>query len=219
MQQILLINPNSSIATTEMMVSIAGSCAGGGVRVVGATAQRSPPMITTVEALAASAAEVVEIGVGNHEDYAGIIVSAYGDPGLEALRDKVTIPVVGICEASMIEAAAGGRRFGVATVTPELADLIEDRARELDLHHLYSGIRLTPGDPLELVRDPARLERELIVAVRACFEQDGAEAVIIGGGPLGQVAAAIQPLFDQPIIAPIPAATRQLLGLLKTSDD
>jgi len=216
MRQILLINPNSSMATTEMMVSIAASCAGGSVRVVGATAQRSPPMITTVEALAASAAEVVEIGVACHKNYAGIVVSAHGDPGLEALRDKVTIPVVGICEASMIVAAAGGRRFGVATVTPQLADSIEDHARQLDLHHLYSGIRLTPGDPLELVRDPARLQQELIVAVQTCLEQDGAEAVIIGGGPLGQVAAAIQPLFDQPIIAPIPAATRQLLGLLKT---
>jgi allantoin racemase len=219
MRQILLINPNSSVATTEMMVSIAASCAAGGVRVVGATAQRSPQMITTVAALAASAAEVVEIGVADHKNYAGIIVSAYGDPGLGALRDKVMLPVVGICEESMIVAAAGGRRFGVATVTPELAGSIEDRARELDLHHLYSGIRLTPGDPLELVRDPARLEQELIVAVRACLEQDGAEAVIIGGGPLGQVATAIQPLFDQPIIAPIPAAMRQLLGLLKTSGD
>ena len=129
MPVILLINPNSSHATTEMMVGIAAAHVPDGVRVIGATAQKSPLMITTVAALSASADEVVEIGIGHAADVAGIIVSAYGDPGLETLRASVSIPVVGICEASMIEAAADGRRFGVATVTPELADAIEDRAR------------------------------------------------------------------------------------------
>jgi Asp/Glu/hydantoin racemase len=40
---------------------------------------------------------------------------------------------------------------------------------------------------------------------------DGAEAVIIGGGPLGQAAIALTPRFTTPIVAPIPAAVRRLL--------
>ena len=215
MIEILLINPNSSAATTEMMVGIASAHVPEGVTITGATARRSPLMITTVATLSESAAEVVEIGVSEAENFSGIIVSAYGDPGLETLRAKVDIPVVGICEASMIEAAAGGRRFGVATVTPELADAIGDRARELGLNHLYSGIRLTPGDPFELASDPARLESLLHDAVLDCLKKDGAEAVIIGGGPLGQAAETLQPLFDRPIIAPIPSAARRLCSLMK----
>jgi allantoin racemase len=214
MPQILLINPNSSITTTKMMVGIASSHVPDGVTVVGATAQRSPLMITTAAALLSSADEVVEIGISSVGGIAGIIVSAYGDPGMEALREKVRLPVVGICEASMIEAARGGRRFGVATVTPELADSIEERSRELGLHHLYSGIRLTPGDPFELANHPARLQSALQDAVHDCLEKDGAEAVIIGGGPLGQAATALQLLFDQPIIAPIPSAARRLCRLI-----
>ena len=211
---ILLINPNSSAKTTEMMVGIAAASAPGRTRVVGATATRSPLMITTHATLLASADEVIEIGEREAKGMSGIIVGAYGDPGLERLRDIVSIPVVGICEASMIEAASGGRRFGVATVTPELADAIEERARELKMHHLYSGIRLTSGDPIELANDPARLERALMAAVRDCVEKDHAEAVIIGGGPLGQAASALAPRFEQPVIAPIPAAVRLLLGLI-----
>jgi allantoin racemase len=213
---LLLINPNSSAKTTQMMVGIAAAFAGDDMSMVGATATRSPLMITTQAALLASADEVIEIGVREAKGISGIIVGAYGDPGLERLRDLVSIPVVGICEASMIEAASGGRRFGVATVTPELADAIEERARELNLHDLYCGIRLTSGDPVELANDPARLERELIAAVRDCLEKDRAEAVIIGGGPLGQAASALAPMFKQPVIAPIPAAVRLLLGLIDT---
>ena len=152
--KILLINPNTSGDTTAMMVAIARSCVPDGIVVTGATATRGPPMITTQAALAAAAAEVVEIGIREAAGVSGIIVGAFGDPGLETLRRNVSIPAVGICEASMIEAAAGGRRFGVATVTPDLAAPITERARDLGLLHLFTGIRLTPGDPLALTADP-----------------------------------------------------------------
>lgn len=214
MRRILLINPNSSGKTTEMMARIAAAGLPDDVQIVGATAQNSPAMITTAVELAASADEVVEIGVREAAGFAGIIVGAYGDPGLKTLQDHVIIPVVGICEASMLEASEAGRRFGVATVTPDLVGSIEDAAQRLNLSHLFSGVRLTPGDPLQLAADPDALQAALADAVRACLKKDRAEAVIIGGGPLGQAAVALAPLFDAPIVAPIPAAVRRLLGLM-----
>jgi Asp/Glu/hydantoin racemase len=131
-------------------------------------------MIVTQPALAAAADEVVEIGRREAADVGGIIVGAFGDPGLAILRETVSIPVVGICEAAMREAAVGGRRFGVATVTPELAAAIEDRARALGLLPLYTGIRLTSGDPLILAADPKGLEQALAQPARAGRNRAGA---------------------------------------------
>jgi allantoin racemase len=213
--QILLINPNTSRDTTAMMVAIARSCVPDGIAVLRATATRGPPMIVTAEALTAAADEVVEIGLREAAGAAGIIVGAFGDPGLETLRRNLSIPVIGICEAAMLEAAAGGRRFGVATVTPELAEPIAARARDLGLAHLFTGIRLTPGDPLALTADPARLQQCLADAVAQCFDEDQAEAVVIGGGPLGQAAVGLAQSFGQPIIAPIPAAVRRLTAAME----
>ena len=215
MLQILLINPNTSRDTTAMMVAIARSCVPDGIAVLRATATRGPPMIVTAEALTAAADEVVEIGLREAAGAAGIIVGAFGDPGLETLRRNLSIPVIGICEAAMLEAAAGGRRFGVATVTPELAEPIAARARDLGLAHLFTGIRLTPGDPLALTADPARLQQCLADAVAQCFDEDQAEAVVIGGGPLGQAAVGLAQSFGQPIIAPIPAAVRRLTAAME----
>jgi allantoin racemase len=211
-----LINPNTSRETTAMMVGIAQACSASDLTVTGATATRGPPMIVTAAPLAAAAAaEVIEIGTREALAVSGIIIGAFGDPGLEPLRKGVAIPVVGICEASMLEAAAGGRRFGIATVTPDLAMPIEDRVRDLNLLHLYTGIRLTPEDPVALVADPARLQQSLGRAVAECFELDHAEAVIIGGGPLGQAAIGLALWFSQPIIAPIAAAMRRLAGMMR----
>jgi Asp/Glu/hydantoin racemase len=215
MKDVLLINPNASRETTAMMVAIAQACSPGGFTVIGATATRGPQMIVTAEQLTAAADEVIEIGMREAARVSGIMIGAFGDPGLERLRGSMAIPVVGLCEASMLEAAAGGRRFGVATVTPELAAPIQDRVRDLNLLQLYSGIRLTLGDPVALAADPARLEQSLGRAVAECFEVDRAETVIIGGGPLGQAAIALARSFSRPIIAPIPAAVRRLIGMMK----
>ena len=214
---LLLINPNSSQATSNMMVAIAKRAVTGRLAVAVATARRNPQMIVTPEQLAAAADEVIEIGAAHGADCLGIIVSAFGDPGLAALKDRVGIPVVGICEASMLEAAQGGRKFGVATTTPELIEAIDERAHDLGLASQYTGIRCTPGDPLALAGDEQRLREALGEAVRQCIELDGAEAVIIGGGPLGQAAEQLQPHFATPIIAPIPCAVERVLDLMRVS--
>ena len=211
---ILLINPNSSQATSDMMHAIAHRSAAGRVEVETVTASRSPGMIVTPEQLAASAPQVVELGAAHGGHCAGIIVSAFGDPGLADLRRKVAVPVVGICEASMIEASQGGRRFAVATSTPDLVEAIGQRAHDLGLAHLYTGIRCTQGDPVALAADPALLIEALAGAVRQCIELDGAEAVIIGGGPLGEAAEQLRLIFDTPVLGAIPCAVERIIGLI-----
>jgi Asp/Glu/hydantoin racemase len=213
--RILLINPNTSAATTAMMVAIARTAVSADVEIVGATVPDGPAMITDVLALAAAAPQVVELGVGLSGGVSGIIVSAFGDPGLDDLRRRVTIPVVGIAESAMLAAAEGGRRFGVATTTPKLRTAIDATAAGLGLAHCYTGTRLTLEDPLDMMADPDRLVAALRLAVSACIERDGAEAVIIGGGPLGNAATALAPMFDVPVIAPICAAVRRLLALAR----
>ncbi len=210
---VLLINPNGSEATTGMMLNIARRTAAGRLQLEAATADRSPPMITNEPQLIASAAQVIEIGINHASACAGVIVSAYGDPGVTHLQDKLSVPVIGICEASMITAAGRDRKFGVATVTPDLADAIAARADSLGLTQLYTGIRCTLGDPQKLASNNDQLCEELEKAVNLCV-LDGAQAVIIGGGPLGEAAEYLRSRFEIPIIAPISSAVELMISAL-----
>jgi allantoin racemase len=212
--RILLINPNSSVATTEMMVAIARSAAGDGFDIDGATATRAPQMIVTPDALDAASTEVLEIAQSNRHACDGIIVAAFGDPGLAGIKAAIELPAVGIGESSMLAAAENSRRFGVATTTPLLEAKIDALPDALGLRSYYAGVRFAEGDPQELMRDPARLRAALAGAVEACIAQDGAEAVIIGGGPLGEAARELQPMFTVPIIAPIPSAVARIIRLI-----
>ncbi len=212
----LLINPNSSQTTSEMMLDIARRVADGRVNMEVATATRNPTMIVTYEQLQASAKQVIEIATECATQCVGVIVSAFGDPGAATLKQNLSVPVIGICEASMLEASRGGRKFAVATVTPDLIEAIDRRAHQLGLSELFMGTYCTAGDPEILANDPSRLPKELGKTVRICIDA-GAEAVIIGGGPLGQAAETLQPMFEIPIIAPISSAVQQLINMLDDS--
>lgn len=50
------------------------------------------------------------------DGYDAIVLGCFGDPGLDGLREIVSVPVVGPCEAAMHVACTLGHRFGIVTV-------------------------------------------------------------------------------------------------------
>lgn len=211
---IFLFNPNTNVATTAAMVEIASA---EGVALVGRTAPFGVPMIVEPSALERSA-EAVEAMfnelIANGSPIEGIIIAAFGDPGLEKLRhNKVVrergIEVCGIGEASFLEAASGGRRFAVATTTPALEAAIAAAVVRCGLESQFLGSFFTKSDAFEAVRDGERLVQLLAEAVHEA-EKAGAEAVIIGGGPLAKAASKLIGLKGPAIVEPVPAAVRLL---------
>ncbi|VVE40675.1 aspartate/glutamate racemase family protein [Pandoraea fibrosis] len=223
MTHILLINPNTSTATTQMMVDIArtylASVMSSPPTIVGATVTRGAPMIVDEQDLVVAAEAVNEpqiVALAAQAD--GVIVGAFGDPGIETLRARLEVPVVGIGASSVREAAAGGRRFGIATTTPMLANSIASNVHKLGFGATFTGSRFTSGDPLALGGVPSQLESRLARAVDACIQQDGACAVVIGGGPLGEAAQALGEQFSIPVIGPVPAACRALIQAMRLGE-
>ncbi|KKZ73333.1 hypothetical protein VO63_13945 [Streptomyces showdoensis] len=205
-----------------MMTSLARrALTGTGLRVRGVTVAHGPAMLTDPEALRAAAPRVVATALAARAagDCAALVVGAFGDPGAAELRAAVgdVLPVVGLGEAALAEAAAHGRRFGVATTTPRLADAIAAHVERLGLDAAYTGPRFTAGDPERLAARPESLLAALEAAARDCLVRDGAEAVVIGGGPLGDAAAALSTRLTAPVIAPITAACHRVARLLGTA--
>ena len=209
---IVLINPNSSDAATQSMAELAQAEVGDAAIVEGRSNTGAPALLTTPEDMENAIPGVVAVGTEAASDprVAALIVSAFSDPGLPELRAAVDIPVFGIGEEVFHEAARDGRPFGIVTVTPD-EDLIESfrqKAASLGYEAQYRGARVTPGDPSELVNDPDGLDAALADAVRQSVSEDGAQAVIMGGGPLSASALRLQPQFDQPLVVAVNAAAR-----------
>lgn len=225
MAQILLINPNTSRQTTELMARQARACLPAGMLLLTATAQRGDAMITDEAGLRLAEQEVLRLGLefahsAGAAPARAIIVAAFGNPGLDALRAALPpgVAACGIGEAAMRAAATaadqGPRRFGIATTTPGLEASIAASVNALGLMPQFTGTRIAPGEPLALAADPALQCERLALAVAQCIEQDGAQAVVIGGGPLSEAALWLAPRFAQPVLSPVVAAMQTALASL-----
>ena len=208
--KLALINPNTSSEITRTMVDIAAEAAGPAVEVIGYTAGFGAPLITEPTSLAVAARAVAAMAHSLDEADA-VIVAAFGDPGLDALRSTLAVPVTGIAEAGMAEAARGGRRFAVVTTTPGLRDRIAETAARYGLRH-FAGTWTTDGDPVALTADPPALEAALAASVEQAIREGGAEAIVIGGGPLATAARSLLATSPVPLVEPVPAAVRLSLA-------
>jgi allantoin racemase len=215
--EILLINPNTNPRTTAMLAGIAAERLRGDDRVTvrAATVATGPAVIVDDAGLRAAGSAVLECALQQvRPSTVALVVGAIGDPGVEALQAAFTIPVIGIGAASARSAARGGRRFGIVTTTPLLAGSLQRLAERHGAAGTFTGVRLTDSSALALATDPARQLRELERACLLCRETDGAEAVVIGGGPLGDSARALAASIGMVVVQPVPAAIDEALALI-----
>ena len=208
-----LVNPNAGTAATERMVAAARAAAPEWLSVEGYTTAASPVLIVDESGSAQAEAAVVAAAGRDFGSEHGIIVSAYIDPGIAAIRARLSVPVVGIGESSMRAAAAIGR-FAIAMTTPGLVAMVRRYADRLGLADRLVAVPSTTGDPHVLMADPDRVLAALDDLVRRAVRDHGAEAVIVGGGPLADAARELAATSPVPLIEPVPAAVREMSTIL-----
>lgn len=207
--RIALLNPNTNTEATRLMLESAQRVLPHWARVEGRTAPRGTPLITNNAALDAAAQVVATYGCEvAAEGFDVVVVAGFGDPGLQVLRALLPIPVVGIAEAGIREAGAGGRRYSIVTITHDLHASLQRSAFDYGHGSNLASIRFTQGDPLLLANNAQALELALLHTSQQAITHDGAQAIVIGGGPLARAANAIAPQLSVPLIEPVAAAMR-----------
>ncbi len=213
MKKLLLVNPNINAATTSGMLTIAVEEAAGRIGIEAATVDRGPMKVVDLAGLEAAADAVSDLAGGSDlSPYAGIIIGGFGDPGLERLRRETSLAVTGIAEAAAAEAVAAGRRFSIIMTTPGLVQPVEARFEAYGCQALLASIRVVRRDATGVAEQPAAIEAAVHAECEAAIREDGAEAVLIGGGPLAPVARALRSRLAVPIVEPIPASVRLALS-------
>ena len=209
MVRLALLNPNTSAAATALMLTSARQVLPPDARIEGHTAPGGQAFISTPEALDEAARMMVVFAQGvARADVDGLIVSGFGDPGLEAIRRQLKMPVTGLAEAGIAEAASGGRRFSIVTVTPALLGSLSQAALVHGGAGQLASIRFTGGAVGDAMDTPENLQAALLQACRLAISEDGAESIVIGGGPLAQAASAIGRQLGVEVIDPVAAAVR-----------
>jgi Asp/Glu/hydantoin racemase len=166
-----------------------------------------PLIVTRADWLVAGPATLAALEA-HRGSYDAAVIACFGDPGLDAAKELFDVPVIGISEAAFHAAAMLGRRFGVVSFTQSLGAMFADCLAHHGLTARCTGLRMGPpfsGDPGTVAEERLPL---LLDLARQAVAQDGAEAVIIAGGPLAGLAPLIAPHVPVPVIDGTTAAVR-----------
>ena len=220
--RLLILNPNTSPSVTTKLLGhaqahLAGRSAGGQasgtaggpvsapVTLASATAQLGASYIASEASYAIAAHAALDAWArfsqaGGQAD--AVLLGCFGDPGVAALRELTGLPVIGLAEAALRQAARHGR---VAIVTGGVAwvPMLQRLARSVGLGQALVAVHAVAPSGAELAADPAAALALLAHACRNAAQ--GADALILGGAGLAGLAA--------PLAAVLAAQPAGALGL------
>lgn len=217
MSRILVINPNISRSVTALIEREARRVARPGTEVVMHTAETGVAYIETrLEAMLAGAvmAEIIAAPPGDARRFDAILIAAFGDPGLPALKELADVPVVGIAEAALATASLLGRRFSIIAITRRLVGLYRDSVESAGLVGRLASIRHLTRPIPDIGAVQETFLTELVTLADQVVQADGADVVIMAGAPLAGLARQVSAAIPVPVIDGISSGVAQCEALI-----
>ena len=190
--KLLLINPNITAQMTEAMAAEARRTASAATEIVAVTAEFGTQYVENRAEAAIAAHAVLELLAKHAAGCDAAMISAFGDPGLAAAREFADIPVVGIEESAILAAWMLGRRYSIICLTPRLRTWYIECAQEHGLAGRLASVRALDLPIADITRAKEQLRDRLVEQCMAAIDQDEAEVIIFGGGPIAGLAREVR---------------------------
>jgi Asp/Glu/hydantoin racemase len=210
--RILLINPNTNRTITERMAAYIKEVTGNAATFVPVTGKFGAHYISTRAAAAIAAHAALDALAEHVAGFDAVYLACFGDPGLAALKEVAPVPVIGMAEASCIEATRRGRRFGIVTGGALWKPMLEEFVGSLGLSQQLAAVRTVAPTGDQIASDPDAALALLAEACTACADEDGAEIVILGGAALAGLAQRIQPRVAVPLLCSVEVGAKTVIA-------
>ena len=215
-RRLLLINPNTTATITDRVVAAAREMAPD-VEFVGVTGRFGARYIASRAAYAVASHAALDAWASAKGDFDAVILACFGDPGLDALRELSAKPVIGMADASLQAAIKVAKRFSIVTGGARWEGMLRDFVNERGLEERLASIRTVAPTGGAIAAAPDAALTLLCDACVQCIDQDGADAVILGGAGLVGISARLKPHLDVPIIDGLEAAVQTAVNMTATA--
>jgi allantoin racemase len=211
---ILVINPNTSQEMTAAIDRIGQATAGHQARVVTRCSERGPHTVEGPLDAALATAGMLELIGAYPEPFDAVVVACFGDPGVDALRLLVRVPVIGIGAASFTQAAFMSPRFAIVTPSVGTPERYAAVTASMGVSQSFLGTYQTEFSVVDFESgDPAVLETLVFHAQQAV--KDGAECLLFGCAGIADQIRDIEARVGVPCIASVAAGVSQAMACLQ----
>lgn len=220
--KILLINPNTTQAMTDAIASAARQVAAPGTEIKAVQPSFGPVSIESHYDEAVAAAGVAEqVRLAAHWQPDATVIACFGDPGLDAAREALDGPVIGIAQAAFHGAALLATGFSVVTTMTRTCIMAEHLLHRYGFERQCRGVHGTDIPVLDLEScSPATLDM-IEQAARHALATDRSGAIVLGCAGMAPLCAELTRRLNVPVLDGVSMAVKlaeSLVGLgLKTS--
>lgn len=213
--KIRVINPNGSAGMAELL---AATCQGIKAPDTRLSVIHLADSVASIEGAADGARAAYHLldamQKGQDEGVQGFVIACFDDTGLDAARELVSGPVLGIGEAAMHAASMLSVRYSILTSLPRSIHIIERNMHAYGLQRRCANIHAANIPVLELERDPAhyRRLRELGQSILAA---DRSECLVMGCAGMSQWARRLQDDLGVPVVDGVQVALKWVEALVQ----
>ena len=213
--RILIVNPNTTLSMTEKIGAAARAVAFPGTEIEAVSPAMGPVSIEGYydEAFCVPGL-LAELKKGEARGCDGYVIACFDDPGLDAARQAVRGPVVGIAEAAMHVAALIGTSFTIVTTLARAVPTMEHLARKYGFAAHCRRVRAAEF-PVLALEDPDSDARGLLRAeISLAVQEDRCESILLGCAGMADLNASLSEEFGLPVIDGVAAATKLVEALV-----
>jgi allantoin racemase len=212
--RILLVNPNISDSVSDLIRSEAQRSAAPGTEIEVLTAPFGVAYIETRFEALVGAYATAQLAAEHCQRADAVVVAAFGDPGLPALRELLPVPVTGLTEAALASAHLLGHRFSIIAISQRIQAWYREVVEGYGFAGRLASIRALDR-PISAI---GGVQEEHAQALQALAEravaEDGAEVLILAGAPLAGLARSLHGRLPVPVVDGVSSAVRHAESLV-----
>jgi len=154
--------------------------------------------------------EILRIAREIKNQYDGIMINCFADPGLNSAREVCDIPVVGPGESAIILASMLGHNFSIISVKKNLIPMFETKVVSLGLSKRLSSVEYIDIPVSELEDDFCKTEAAIIEVINRTIKQNNTEVAVLGCTGMLSLYSKVAKSLSIPVVEPAATALKML---------
>lgn len=216
MKRLLIINPNTSIEMTEDIRVTVDKIKDKDVEVTVTKPDFGARSLESFYDYYLAGFGMFRLMEKVRNDYDGILVACFGDPGLYAMKEIVDYPVVGIAEASMAISLLMGQRFSLLVASTKAVPMMKDMANQYGLTSRLASIESLGINVLDVEENKEKSIRQLAAVGKNAIDK-GAEVLILGCAGMTGMKEGVEEILHVPVIDPVECGYKVLEMMVKNN--
>ncbi|MEQ6888915.1 aspartate/glutamate racemase family protein [Halomonas sp. CS7] len=212
--KLLVINPNISTDVTRLIEAEARRSTRPGTELTLATAPFGVAYIETRAESQVGGYAAMQVAAEAHAGHDAVVVAAFGDPGLAALREILPIPVVGMTEAALVTACQQGSRFSVIAISQRIQAWYRETIANYGFADRLASIRALDEPLAHIGRVQEDQGDRLVALAERAVADDGADVLILAGAPLAGLARTVAHRLPVPALDGVTCALHQAQAMV-----